>query len=295
MNYGALIFLAAFLGLSASWFGFVLTPQIQIGGQVQATNTLNTAELYPRARPGLASEGLEVYRANGCAYCHSQQVGQTGTQVNLILSDAGTNPVAVAEALLKAKVGITNANAAGLTGLPKTILRDVTIGTAKAAAKAAREAGAEARVEILATGPDIARGWGNRRSVSQDFLYDQTVMLGSQRIGPDLANVGARLPDPNWQLRHLYAPRSEVKESPMPSYRFLFEQRKIASRPSADALQLSGEFAPPAGFEIFPKADAKALVAYLMSLHSGTPLFEAPITVAVAAAPAAATTNAPAK
>lgn len=293
MNYGPLIFLAAFLGLSASWFGFVLTPQLQLGREVQATNTVNTAELYPLARPGLANEGAEVYRANGCVYCHSQQVGQSGTQVNVILSDAGTNPVAVAEALLKAKVGITNVNGAGLSGgVPKTLLRGVPINVAKSAAKAARDAGAEARIEILATGPDIARGWGNRRSVAQDFIYDRPVLLGSQRIGPDLANVGTRLANANWQLAHLYNPRSVVENSPMPAYRFLFEQRKVTGQPSSDALPLTGQFAPPAGFEIVPKPEAKALVAYLLSLHAGAPLFEAPISVPPAPP---ATTNSPAK
>lgn len=295
MNYGALIFLAAFLGLSASWFGLVLTPQIQLGRETQATNTVNTAELYPIARPGLASEGAEIYRANGCVYCHSQQVDQSGTQVNFVLAEVGTNPVAVAEALLKAKVGITNANALGLSGgVPKTILRGTSIATAKKAAKAVRDAGADGRVEILSVGPDIARGWGARRSVAQDFIYDNPVMLGSQRVGPDLANVGSRLPDPNWHLRHLYLPRTEVNGSAMPSYKFLFQQRKIQGQPSSEALRLNGEFAPPAGYEIVPRPEAKALVAYLLSLKAGAPLFEAPLSLAAVVAPAPAT-NSPAK
>ncbi len=296
MNYGALIFLAAFLGLSASWFGLVLTPQIQLGREMQATNVVNTAELYPIARPGLANEGAEVYRANGCVYCHSQQVGQIGTQVNFILAEVGTNPVAVAEAFLQAKIGITTANAAGLSaGLPKTILHDVSIATAKKAAKAAKDAGASGHVEIVPIGPDIPR-WGARRSVAQDYIFDNPVLLGSQRVGPDLANIGARSPDANWHLRHLYAPQSDVKGSAMPAYKFLFEQRKISGGPSPDALVLTGDFAPKAGYEIVPKPEAKALVAYLLSLHAGAPLFEAPMSVAAAPAPApAAATNSPAK
>lgn len=295
MNYGPLIFLAAFIGLSASWFGFVLTPQIQLGRAQQATNTVNTAQLYPIARPGLAQEGLEVYKANGCFYCHSQQVGQTGTQVNFILTEIGTNPVAVAEALLTAKVGLTNANAAGLSaGLPKTILRNVPIGDAKKAAKVTRDNGASGTVEVVAVGPDIARGWGIRRSVAADYLYDSTVMLGSQRVGPDLANVGARLPDANWHYRHLYVPRSVVKDSAMPAYPYLFKTRKIEGRPSPDALQLDEGFAPENGYEIVPTDEAKALVAYLLSLNSSTPLFEAPVTVATAPA-APAQTNSPAQ
>ena len=100
MNYGPLIFLAAFFALASSWCGFVLTPQLQIG-RLQQTNTLGTASTtYPVARPGLARQGLEVYRANGCAYCHSQQVGQTGTVLEIALTEAGTNQAATIAALL---------------------------------------------------------------------------------------------------------------------------------------------------------------------------------------------------
>ncbi|HLP76677.1 MAG TPA: cbb3-type cytochrome c oxidase subunit II, partial [Candidatus Paceibacterota bacterium] len=231
----------------------------------------------------------------GCAACHSQQVGQSGTKVDFILTKAGTNVEALAEGLLKANVGLTNVNAVGLSGgLPKAILSDVTIAKAKSVAKAVKDAGAEGRIEIQPLGADIARGWGARRSVAQDYIFDSTVMLGSQRVGPDLANVGLRLPDANWQLRHLYAPRADVKDSAMPSYKFLFEQRKINGQPSPDALQLAGNFAPKNGYEIVPKPEAKALVAYLLSLHANTPLFEAPMSVATAPA-AAAATNSPAK
>jgi cbb3-type cytochrome oxidase cytochrome c subunit len=291
MNYGPLVFLAAFLALAASWFGLVLTPQIQIGRQQQETNTVNTAELYPTTRPGEANQGLQVYRANGCFYCHSQQVGQTGAEINVILSSTGTNPVAVAEALLKANAGVSSANAAGLSaGLPKTILHGVEMNVAKTAANALKAAGAEANIKVLSVGPDISRGWGKRRSVAQDFLYDDPVMLGSLRIGPDLANVGTRWPA-NWELMHLYQPRSVVNDSPMPSYRFLFERRKIERQPSPDALQLPKEFAPVPGFEIVPRPEAKALVAYLLSLHAAAPLFEAPVSAPHVPAAAAATNS----
>jgi cbb3-type cytochrome oxidase cytochrome c subunit len=294
MKYSPLVFLAAFFALSSSWFSFVLAPQFQIGREAQSTNVLNTAELYPQSRPGQARQGLEVYRANGCVYCHSLQVGQTGTEVNLILASAGTNPVAVAEALLRANVGLANANATGLAaGLPKAILSGISIDTAKATITALKGTGAEARIEILPTGPDLARGWGARRTVAQDFLYDHPVLPGSQRVGPDLANVGLRLPDENWQLCHLYAPRTVEKDSSMPSYRFLFERKKIGSQPSPEALRFPAESPVPAGEEVVPKPEAKSLVAYLLSLRAGTPLFETPMTLPPAPAPAA--TNAPAK
>ena len=97
-------------------------------------------------------------------------------------------------------------------------------------------AGGKAEIHIVATGPDIARGWGTRQSVAEDYLYDYPVQLGSLRVGPDLANIGVRDPDVNWQLVHLYAPSSEVKGSTMPPFRYLFEVRKIGNAPSPDAL-----------------------------------------------------------
>jgi cytochrome c oxidase cbb3-type subunit 2 len=131
---------------------------------------------------------------------------------------------------------------------------------------------------IRATGSDIARGWGLRHSVAEDFLYDYPVALGSLRVGPDWAEVGRRLPDPNWQLQHLYAPRSLVKGSVMPPFRYLFETRKIGAVPSPDALNLPAEFAPAVGYEVVPKPEAQQLVAYLMSLHTDVPLYNAPFT-----------------
>src|SRR5258707_10575580 len=102
MNYGPLVFLAAFFALASSWFGLVLIPQMQVG-HLQQTNTIPAQETYPLARPGLARQGLEVYRANGCAYCHSQQIGQTATVCDVTLTDAGTNRAALLKAVLKTK------------------------------------------------------------------------------------------------------------------------------------------------------------------------------------------------
>jgi cbb3-type cytochrome oxidase cytochrome c subunit len=307
MNYGPLIFLAAFFALASSWCGFVLTPQLQIG-RLQQTNTLGGAAVtYPAARPGLAAQGLQVYRANGCMYCHSQQVGQTGTVVDVALTDAGTNQAATLAALLSIANAATN-QAADLTplpalelggpnpastnllsGLPKAFFRSSSPQDAKAALAALNATSAKAQLWIVPVGPDIARIWGKRRIVAEDFLFDSPVMPGSQRVGPDLADVGTRLPDANWHLLNLYAPQLQVKGSIMPPYRFLFERRKTEGRPSAGALALPVDLAPPKGYEIVPTEAAKALAAYLISLHADAPLFVAPLTVATA--PAAATTN----
>ena len=77
-------------------------------------------------------------------------------------------------------------------------------------------AGPKPRCGSSHPGPDIERGWGKRRSVAEDYLFDSPVMLGSRRVGPDLANVGIRQPDANWHLLHLYDPRLEVTGPPCP-------------------------------------------------------------------------------
>jgi hypothetical protein len=75
----------------------------------------------------------------------------------------------------------------------------------------------------------------------------------------------------------------------MPAYRFLYEKRRITGERSADALQLTGSDAPPAGWEIIPTYDANCLVAYLMSLDQSHPLKEVKgVAPAASPAPAAA-------
>jgi cytochrome c oxidase cbb3-type subunit 2 len=321
MNYGPLVFLAAFFALASSWCGFVLTPQLQIG-HLQQTNMVGGAGIaYPIARPGLAGQGLEVYRAYGCAYCHSQQVGQTGSVLHIALMDAGTNQAATVAALLKLAESATHqpsaltiltplppggpndTSAAILDGLPKAFFRSTTREAANVAAKTLNSISAKAQLWVVPVGPDLTRGWGRRRTVAEDYLFDSPVMPGSQRVGPDLANVGTRLPDANWHLRHLYNSRLVVKESAMPPYRFLFEKRKIGRSPSPEALAPPLDPPPGAGYEIVPKPAAKALAAYLISLHADAPLFDAPISVPAPpgtpsstnapALPGAASTNSP--
>jgi cytochrome c oxidase cbb3-type subunit II len=77
MNYGPLIFLGAFLTIASSWCGLVLIPQLQFGRQ-EPVRIEETGQLYPQQRSGPARQGMDVYRANGCIYCHSQQVRPEG-------------------------------------------------------------------------------------------------------------------------------------------------------------------------------------------------------------------------
>jgi len=98
-----------------------------------------------------------------------------------------------------------------------------------------------------------------------------------------------------WHHVHLYSPRSINVDSVMPSYRFLYQTRRISDAPSAEALHLTGSDAPPDGWEVVPTFDAKCLVAYLMSLNQSHPLKEVRSAAPAAAPSAAAPAPAPAK
>jgi cbb3-type cytochrome oxidase cytochrome c subunit len=253
------VYFAVFLALGASWFGFVLAPAIQLGGLKQ-TAVLNSSDTYPPRRTGAATQGLQIYRANGCAACHTQQVRQDGVKCDVVLTEAGKNPMAV-----------TNL----LATLP---LNHLTKEYADAMADKISAAGGKAEIHIVPVGADIDRGWGSRQSVAEDFLYDNPVQLGNLRAGPDLANIGVRAPDANWQLLHLYAPQSVVNGSRMPSFRYLFTVQKIGAGPSPDALALPAGFPVAANSEIIPKPEARQLAAYLLSLRANVPVYDAPFT-----------------
>ncbi|HEY1793710.1 MAG TPA: cbb3-type cytochrome c oxidase subunit II [Opitutaceae bacterium] len=117
-------------------------------------------------------------------------------------------------------------------------------------------------------GPDLARGWGDRQSVARDYIYQPAPQLGNNRIGPDLTNLGDRkpsAPDSDDLLNLLYSGADG-----MPSYRFLFETRRIGAgaQPSDKALSLVGALRPPQGYEIVPTLEAESLVGYLVNLRT---------------------------
>lgn len=117
---------------------------------------------------------------------------------------------------------------------------------------------------------DVARGWGSRPSVPSDYVFDAPHLLGTMRTGPDLLNVGSRLPDPQWHLVHLYQPRALVPWSIMPAFPFLFEE-KDAAEVGDKVLSLPKDYQPE-GKVVVSTPDADALVAYLLALKRDYPL-----------------------
>lgn len=120
-------------------------------------------------------------------------------------------------------------------------------------------------------GADIDRGWGLRRTVPRDYLFDKPHLLGTMRTGPDLANIGARQPSREWHMLHLYDALITSPGSLMPPHRFLFDTVTGAVRVPERAIRL-----PERPALILPSARAEHLYAYLRSLDKSYELPEAP-------------------
>ncbi len=103
-----------------------------------------------------------------------------------------------------------------------------------------------------------------RPSAPGDFAYQTPELLGSERTGPDLTNIGVRQPSVVWQYIHLYNPRAVVPESVMPAFDWMFQvvdQAPLGVTPVA----LPKAYAPAHGV-VVPTHEAQALLAYLLSL-----------------------------
>lgn len=120
---------------------------------------------------------------------------------------------------------------------------------------------------------DMDKMWGSRPSVAADYAGNKRLdtwrntatLMGTERTGPDLTDVGNRQPSLDWNLVHLYNPRIVVKESIMPGYPWLFTYKE---KPAANDVVVS----VPAPYtrgrtgKVVATQDALYLVAYLQSL-----------------------------
>lgn len=118
--------------------------------------------------------------------------------------------------------------------------------------------------------------WGQRPSLASDYFYSKQrldlwrqspSLLGSERTGPDLTEVGKRQPGKEWHLLHLFNPRIVVKESIMPGYPWLFEEKSPAMVTKKDIIvPVATELLKNPAHKLVAKPEALALVTYLQSL-----------------------------
>ena len=305
-----------------SWAGLALIPSIQIGKLDPQMDEEGT-DTYPAPKSGMAERGRQVYIANGCVYCHTQQV-RPDYAASDIERKWGTRRSAPRDYLFdrpaligRMRVGPDLANVGKRAPVddenpaPVDATGPTTPG-ASAGAPAGAAPGAPAQAAAAAPGappaggappapapapsgqpltpgsasaeppavaggaaPSLPPGPGGAPSPAAAVIAPTAV---ASAPGAAIAGVGPK-GEPQaytaaWHHRHLYDPRSVNGYSIMPSFRFLYEKRKIGGERAADALQFNGVGGPEEGWEIVPTHDANALVAYLMSLDQSHELKE---------------------
>ncbi|MGZ4966031.1 MAG: cbb3-type cytochrome c oxidase subunit II [Chthoniobacterales bacterium] len=279
------LFLGIFGTFAFSWLGLTMVPNAQIGHLNPQSDEEGT-DIYPMPRSGMAERGRKVYIANGCVYCHSQQVRPDygGSDINRKWGERRSAPrdyLFDRPALLgKVRMGPDLANMGKRAPAEEPAASpSPAAGTSPAASPSAPAPAAAAPSPAVAPAP----------AASASPAAATTAQTSGGSAAPTVTSVDGVpvLYSAAWHHRHLYAPRSISLESTMPAYRFLYEKRQISGEPAADALPLTGPIAPPEGWEIIPTYDAKCLVAYLMSLDQSHPLTEVK-SGAPAAAPAPA-------
>jgi cbb3-type cytochrome c oxidase subunit II len=80
---------------------------------------------------------------------------------------------------------------------------------------------------------DVARF--GAATLAWETIFDYPHLWGTRRIGPDLSRE-APVRSPDWQLAHLYAPRSMTADSVMPPFAWLFDG--APDRPKQEARDL---------------------------------------------------------
>lgn len=120
---------------------------------------------------------------------------------------------------------------------------------------------------------DMDKVWGSRPSIAADYADNHRIdfwrntatLMGTERTGPDLTNVGNRQPSVAWNLVHLYNPRIVVKESVMPAYPWLFAAKREVTKQDV-VVNVPAAFLEDTSEKIVATKEALELVAYLQSL-----------------------------
>lgn len=120
---------------------------------------------------------------------------------------------------------------------------------------------------------DMDKMWGKRPNMAADYAGSKRIsfwinnanLMGTQRTGPDLTNIGARQPSKDWHLLHLYNPRAVEKNSIMAAYPWMFAVKEKAD--SGDVVvNVPAEYLDGKKGVVIAKKEALNLVAYLQSL-----------------------------
>src|ERR1041385_2090424 len=281
------LFLGIFGTFAFSWVGLTVIPNWQLGHLNPQSDEEGT-DIYPQPQSGMVERGSRVYAANGCIYCHSQQV-RADYAANDIERKWGDRrsaprdyiferPVFLGKMRMGQDIASIGARAPkeqespapGGAGAPAASPSGGTSPASSPASQASPAASPASPAPKASTSPARAA----QSPAAATAANASPVASASPAEAPWPVQTAGFPPmySAAWHHVHLYSPRSINDDSNMPSYRFFYEKRRIRDARSADALQLTGSDAPSEGWEIVPSFDAKCLVAYLMALNQSHPL-----------------------
>lgn len=120
---------------------------------------------------------------------------------------------------------------------------------------------------------DMDKVWGSRPSIAADYAgikrtdtwRNTATLMGTERTGPDLTDIGNRQPSSDWNLVHLFNPRIVVKESIMPAYPWLFTIQKQTTEKDL-VVNVPKEYLNGNEGKVVATEEARYLLAYLQSL-----------------------------
>jgi cytochrome c oxidase cbb3-type subunit 2 len=120
---------------------------------------------------------------------------------------------------------------------------------------------------------DMDKVFGARPGIPADYANihrtsiwaNTATVMGTERTGPDLTDVGNRQPSKDWNLMHLFNPRSVVAQSIMPSYEWLFEVKENPSKTDV-VVSVPPQFLNGRTGKVIATKKALQLLAYIQSL-----------------------------
>ena len=316
------LFLGIFGTFAFSWVGLTVIPNWQIGYLNPQSDEEGT-DIYPMPQSGMVQRGARVYAANGCIYCHSQQVRADYSAADIErkwgdrrsaprdyiferpvflgkmrmgqdLANIGARAPAEEESAQPSGAASPAASPVPQEGAPASSPAPAGPSPSPPGGASPSPGGPPAQAAgspppassppAAATSPAPNAAPAPETTASPPPAGSPPAQGAAVSSPPSSPSPSAPWPEVTtgeppmysaaWHHVHLYSPRSINVDSNMPSYRFLYQRRRISDAPSAEALHLTGSDAPPEGWEIVPTFDAKCLVAYLMSLNQSHPLKE---------------------
>src|SRR6516165_8686342 len=275
------LFLGLFGTFAFSWVGLTVIPNMQIGALNPQSDEEGT-DIYPMPKSGMAERGRRVFVANGCFYCHSQQVRADYAAADVDLQRWAApsprptwgdrrsaprdyifdRPVLIGRTRLGPD--LANIGKAAPAGEESAAAQPAPAGSPGGSpAPAGSPAGTPAPPNASPPPPNAPAQPGAKPPAQPSPAAATSPSQPAASPSPAASSSQSPVPySAAWHHQHLYSPRSLNLDSNMPAYKFLYEKHPIGGQRSADALPLRGDEAPGEGWEIVPTYDAKCLVAY---------------------------------